>query len=124
MVHLLAAIAISTLLQKQTQQLVDAIAAGDVSVWNRLLDDRAMITTEDGTLQTKAEMIKSLHPLPAGVSGNIGVTDFHVTEHGAVAIANYVLDEHENYHGHALHCQYRVTDTWQQSAKAWRLIAS
>ncbi|HUJ16073.1 MAG TPA: nuclear transport factor 2 family protein [Thermoanaerobaculia bacterium] len=131
MIHFFVAAAIavagnnvSAVLQKQTQELVDAIAAGDRSVWENLLDDGAMITTEDGLLQTKREMLESLHPLPAGVSGKIEVTDFRVADHGRVAIANYVLDEHENYHGHALHCQYRVTDTWQQGVNGWRLIAS
>jgi hypothetical protein len=41
-----------------------------------------------------------------------------------VAIATYVDDEYETYHGHKLHCQYRNTDTWQKTGGRWRLIAS
>ena len=44
--------------------------------------------------------------------------------YGSVAITNYVQDEHENYHAHDLHCQYRATDTWIRTDAGWRLIAS
>jgi len=69
-------------------------------------------------------MLKDIRPLPAGVSGRIRVTDFHAIVHGQTAIATYVDDEDETYHGHALHCQYRITDTWMKGAAGWRLIAS
>ena len=51
------------------------------------------------------------------------MTGFKATVHGPVAIASYVSDEHESYHGHKLHCQYRSTDTWLKTAAGWRLIA-
>src|SRR4051794_19451700 len=100
----------AAVLQRQTQEMVDAITAGKAAVWDRYLDPQAIYTTEDGTLQTKAQMVEGTKPLPEGVSGDIKVTDFKAAVHGPVAVANYVLDEHETYHGHKLHCQYRTTD--------------
>jgi hypothetical protein len=73
---------------------------------------------------TKPQMVAQIKPLPKGVSGVLKVTGFKATVHGPVAIANYVSDEHENYHGHKLHCQYRSTDTWLKTPAGWRLIAS
>jgi hypothetical protein len=111
-------------LQAQTQQLLDAITTGSPEVWDRLLDDKAVITAEDGKVTMKAAMVKDIKPLAAGVSGSIHVIDFAATIHGAVGIATYVSDEHENYHGQELHCQYRSTDTWIRTDAGWRLLAS
>ena len=115
---------VTALLHSQTQQLMDAVTAGDAKVWERYLDDAAVVTSEDGVVHTKAEMVKDTRPLAEGVSGSIAVIDFRATQHKNVAITNWVADEHENYHGHALHCRYRSTDTWLRTAGGWRLIAS
>jgi hypothetical protein len=112
------------LLQRQTQELVDAIATGSGAVWNRYLDEGLRYVDESGKVLTKKEMVESRKPFPEGVSGTIKVTQFDVAMHGDVAVATYVLDENENFHGHGLHCQYRTTDTWLKTAKGWRLIAA
>jgi hypothetical protein len=114
---------VSALLQRQTQEMVDAIASGGAKVWDRYVDEKAVYTAEDGSVVTKAELVDGIKPLPPGVSGNIKVTDFKVTLHGDVAVASYLSDEHETYHGHELHCQYRTTDTWLRTPAGWRLIA-
>ena len=113
----------AAVLQRQTQELMDAITYGKAEVWDRYLDARSVYTTEDGTVQTKAQMVEGAKPLPEGVSGNIKVIDFQATVHEPVAVTNYVSDEHETYHGHKLHCQYRSTDTWLKTPAGWRLIA-
>lgn len=114
----------AAVLQRQTQELMDAITYGKAEVWNRYLDAKAIYTTEDGTIQTKAQMVEGTKPLPEGVSGSIKVIDFKATVQGPVAITNYVSDEHETYHGHELHCQYRSTDTWLKTPAGWRLVGS
>jgi len=114
----------AAVLRRQTQELADAVTYGRAIVWERYLDEKATYTVEDGTVQTKAEMVGQIKPLPEGVSGNLAITDFKVAVHGPVAVATYVNDEHEDYHGHKLHCQYRSTDTWLQTPAGWRLIAA
>jgi hypothetical protein len=114
---------VSALLERQTQELFDATSSGDAKVWEKYLDPNVRYTDENGTLLGKNELVEGTKPLPAGVSGTIRVTDFHATVHGDVAVATHVEDEHENYHGHALHCRYRTTDTWIRSPDGWRLIA-
>jgi ketosteroid isomerase-like protein len=111
-------------LQRRTQELMNAVTSGSAAVWDRNLDDKARITDEGGAVHSKAEMVQSIKPLAAGVSGTIEVIDFSATISGNVAIATYVSDEHENYHGQELHCQYRSTDTWVKHANGWRLLAS
>ncbi|MES1245234.1 MAG: nuclear transport factor 2 family protein [Acidobacteriota bacterium] len=114
---------LAALLQRQTQEMVDAIASGGSQVWERYLDDKVLYTSEDGTVVTKKELVEGIRPLPPGVAGTIKVIDFQVARHGDVAVASYLNDEHETYHGHELHCQYRTTDTWLKTPAGWRLIA-
>ncbi|HWC65925.1 MAG TPA: DUF4440 domain-containing protein [Thermoanaerobaculia bacterium] len=114
---------VSAALERQTQELFDATSSGDAKVWEKYLDPAVRYTDENGTLLGKKDLVGSTKPLPAGVSGTIRVTDFHATVHGDVAVATHVEDEHENYHGHALHCRYRTTDTWIHAPDGWRLIA-
>jgi Domain of unknown function (DUF4440) len=115
---------VSAVLQGYTQELLDAVTAGSPAVWERYLDSGMTYTTEDGRVLGKTELVAQIKPLPRGVSGNLKAIDFRVRLHGLVAIATHVDDEHENYHGHQLHCQYRTTDTWMKTAAGWRLIAS
>ena len=111
-------------LQRQSQELVDAIATGSLAVWDKYLDPQVVYVDESGAVSGKKQMLDQIKPLPDGVSGTIKVTDFQVEAHADVAVATYVNDEHEDYHGHKLHCQYRTTDTWKKTPEGWRLIGS
>jgi len=111
-------------LRRQTQELLDAISMGSAAVWDRYLDEDLRYVDESGKVLTKKQMVEGTKPLPEGVSGTIVVTEFDVAMHGSVAVATYVNDENEDFHGHKLHCQYRTTDTWLKTAKGWRLIAA
>jgi hypothetical protein len=119
----LAAEDTATILQRKTQALLDAVTSGDAKVWQRDLDDRAIFTDEGGQLFSKAQMVEQIKPLPAGVSGQLQVIDFKAVVQGSVAVTAYVADEHETFHGHALHCQYRSTDTWIKTGSSWKQIS-
>ena len=109
-------------LEHQTQELMDAITYGKADVWDRYMDTNAIYTDESGNRIAKAQMLKDIRPLPDGVSGNIKVTEFKAVVQGSTAITSHLDDEHENYHGHELHCQYRSTDTWFKTPHGWRLL--
>ena len=112
------------LLRRQTQELFDAISSGSPAVWERYLDPDVRFGDESGTVAGKKEMVEGVRPLPAGVSGTIRVTEFDAAVHGDVAVATYVTDEQETFHGRALHCRYRSVDTWRRAPSGWRLIAA
>jgi ketosteroid isomerase-like protein len=112
------------LLKRQTQEMVDAIATGKAAVWDRYLDEGVRYVDESGTVLTKKQMVEGTKPLPEGVTGTIKVIGFDAVVHGDVAVATYVNDEYEDFHGHKLHCQYRTTDTWMKTRAGWRLIAA
>jgi hypothetical protein len=114
----------AAILERQTQEIMDAITYGKAEVWERYMDPNALYTDESGNIITKSQMVNDTKPLPAGVSGNIKVTEFKAVVQGSTAIATHLDDEHENYHGHELHCQYRTTDTWIKTPQGWRLLGS
>jgi len=117
---------VTAVLRSQTSALFDAVAVGDTAVWRKYLHDDCVITSEDGEVSEKKALVEGLKPLPAGVTGTIQVQDFRARVRLAdgIAVTTYIADEHEGYHGHALHCQYRSTDTWLKTPAGWRLLAS
>jgi hypothetical protein len=118
-----AAEEVGAILQRKTQALMDALGTDKASVWRESLDDRGVFTSEDGEVFSKAQMVEQIRPFPPGVSGKIQVTDFKTVVQGSVAVTTWVADEHEDFHGQMLHCQYRSTDTWVKTSAGWRQIA-
>ena len=53
-------------LRRSTQALLDAIAPGDVAVWDQLLDDKAIQVDENDVVRNKKEILAELKPLGAG----------------------------------------------------------
>jgi uncharacterized protein DUF4440 len=115
---------VKPILQRQTQELLDAITSGSAAVWDRYLDSAVSYTTEDGAHQFKREVVGNIRPLPKTISGTIKIIEFTAAVHGDVAVTTHVDDEHETFYGHPLHCQYRSTDTWLKTPAGWRLIGS
>jgi Domain of unknown function (DUF4440) len=113
---------ISTLLKRQTQELFDAVSAGNGKIWGSYLDADAVITDENGAVTHKTDTVAQVVPLPKGVSGTIVVADWHVAVHGDVAVATHVSDEHEDFHGQHLHSLYRTTTTWLKEASGWKVL--
>lgn len=115
---------VGAILFAQTQALADAVGRGEAAVWRKHLHEDCVYTSEDGEVSGKKALVEQLKPLPTGVSGDIRVVDFQARVQHDVATATYVSDEHEEYHGQKLHCQYRSTDTWVKTPAGWRLLAS
>ena len=115
---------VTALLQRQTQELMDAIATGDRAPWMRYLDDRVVYAAEDGATKSKDDLITEIRPFPKDIWGRIRVTQFRSTRHGDTAIANYISEEEEGYFGQVLHARYLSTDTWIRTPAGWRLAAS
>jgi ketosteroid isomerase-like protein len=119
-----AAEPVKDVLQRQTQELFDALGSGKAAVWEKYLDPQVRYVDEGGAVAGKKEMVEGVRPFPSGVSGTIRVTDYDARVHGDVAVATWVADETETFHGRDLHCRYRTTDTWKKTPDGWRLIAA
>lgn len=109
-------------LRRMSQELFDALAPGKVAVWERYLDDRFVHMDENGVVRNKAEFLKEVTPLPAGLVGRIEIDRFDATFHGNTAIVAYEMQEYLDYFGQSLRTRFRSLDTWLATADGWRLI--
>jgi hypothetical protein len=111
-------------LEAITQQLADAFAPGDLTPWERYTDPAFVVVTEDNQVETRAEYLASLKPLPPGFQGTVRVTAFRASTFEGVTVSTYVLEENESVFGQIVHGHFRVTDVWRRTPAGFRLVAS
>lgn len=111
-------------LRDATRQLLDAIAPGDVAVWDRWLDPAVLQVDENDTVRGKAEILKEIQPLPKGLVGHLKIAEFRMALAGDVAVVTHEDDESLDYFGQMLRSRFRMTDTWHRTAAGWRLLGS
>lgn len=110
--------------QETEQALMDAIATGARAIWDRVLDERYVYTSEEGQVLTKVELLKELTGLPAGLTGTIKVEELTLQEFPTFAVVRFLANEQEDVFGQVLKTKYRVTDTFHRVGSEWKLIAS
>lgn len=115
---------VTALLEKRTQQLIDAITPGDKEPWRQYAHESLIYSAEDGSTKSKAELLDELRPIPAEVRGVLRVTKFRAIEHTATVVTNYVIDELQTYHGQQIRSRYMTTDTWIKVGNDWQLAAA
>src|SRR5262245_19934764 len=104
----------AAVLQRQTQELLDAIVPGDRGPWTRYLDDEIVYSAEDGSRKSKKQLVDEIRPFPKDIGGTIRITGFRTIVRPLTAVATYVLEEEEHYFGQTIHARYMSTDTWIQ----------
>lgn len=115
---------LETTLRAKDQALLDAIAPGDRALWERTLADDAIYVDENGAIMDRQAFLKSLVPLPHGVSGSIAITGYRVQRHGDTAFVIHQDEERELFHGQALLAHYLMTETWRQEQNEWKLATA
>lgn len=111
-------------LQRTTQSLFDALATGDKSLWEKVLADDCIYTSETGEVLDRTKFLAELRPLRAGFSGQIRIEDMSFRYLGTATISHYLVNEWEDVFGQKLHTRYLVTDTWRRAGSEWQLAAS
>jgi hypothetical protein len=110
-------------LRRVTQELLDAIAPGNVAPWQRVLDEGFVHLDENGVVRDRAAFLAELQPLPPGLAGRIEIDKWAAAVHGDTVVTAYEMQEHLDYHGQALRSRFRSMDTWVSTPGGWRLIA-
>ncbi|MGH6872598.1 MAG: nuclear transport factor 2 family protein [Rhizomicrobium sp.] len=110
------------LITQQEQEMVDAIASGDVAVWDKYLDAGVIYAEEDASYKGKAEMLKEIRPLPKGLSGEIKIVLLSYQEDGDTAVALFRQVETEHYYGQTIHANYLTNTVWKKRADGWKQI--
>jgi hypothetical protein len=114
----------SALITGYMQAMSDAIASGNVAVWEKYLDSSVIFAEEDDTYKGKSDMLKEIVPLPKGSSGVIRVALLSYHEEDGIAVALFRQDETEHYFGQTIFAKYLTITTWRKRADGWKLIAS
>jgi hypothetical protein len=109
------------LLRAKDQAMLDAIVPGNRKVWEDALAADAVYVDESGAITDRAEFLKQLEPMPAGISGSIQITSFSAHISGDLATVIHTDDEQENFHGQTLYARYLTTETWRNEAGEWKL---
>ena len=115
---------VATQLTAISQALLDAVSRGDTLTWSRHLDPDGVFTDEEGNVRDKRTVIGELHPLPAGISGQICIASPRSTVKGDVAVLTYDALETATIYGQQVRTRYHTTDTYVHREGAWRLLAS
>jgi hypothetical protein len=116
----------STLLQLikgYEQELADAVAVGDTNVWKKYVHENCMITTEDGSVLSRKQLVSELRPLPEGYVGKIIIIEPKLVRYGNTAVFSFIDDEYLELFNLKIHTQYKQTDTWINFNGQWRKIA-
>lgn len=112
-------------LKRQTQELLDAVAPGNVAVWQKYLAAGCLYTDEEGNVKTKADLLKELQPLPQGYVGSIKMGEPHVFQQDNVVVLSHRDRESLTLFGQTIITWFHITDTWVKQADGqWRLAAS
>lgn len=112
-------------LKRAMQELLDAIAPGDVAVWQKYLADGCIYTDEEGNVMTKEALLKELKPLPKGYVGKIKMGEPKVFIQDDVIVMSHRDREELELYGQKLITWFHLTDTWaKQRDGQWRLVAA
>jgi len=99
------------LITSYMQAMSDAIASGNVAVWDEYLDSNVIFAEEDDTYKGKADMLKEIVPLPKGLSGAIRVELLSYHEEDGIAVALFRQNETEHYFGQTIYAKYLTSTT-------------
>lgn len=106
-----------------SQEMFDAVAAGDQAPWQKYFADDAMYFDEKGRAMDKSALVKDVSPLPKGYAGSITVVNPKSHIQGDTAILSYDLNETETIFGQNVTARYHGTDTWMYRNGKWQIEA-
>jgi ketosteroid isomerase-like protein len=103
----------------------DALAAflkRDVAAFGKYFADDASITTPDGSLQTKAQLLADVKSGDLVLQSS-QIADMKVRVYGDAAVVTYTTTDKGKYKGQEINGQYRWTDVFVRRAGAWQIVA-
>ena len=107
-------------LVRRTQELYDAIAAGNQAPWKQYFADDCIFSDEKGRTMDKNKLVADITPLPTGYSGVIKLEHVQSRIYDDVAVLSY----DETIFGQRLSARYHITDTWLRRNGNWQILAS
>ena len=112
-------------LKRATQEMLDAVARGDKTVWDRHLAAGSIYADEEGRILTKAELLNELRPLPPNYQGSIKIEETKALVQENVVVLSHVDHEELVLYGQKLSTNFLTTQTWaKQQDGEWRVVST
>ncbi len=102
---------------------IDAASKRDIAALAGYFADDCILSTDDGTVITKTELIEHYRKPTAAYDRLVDPRDHIVHVHGNTAVVNYRVSGHEQFGGTDLISEQRRTETWLRQNGSWLLIA-
>jgi len=111
-------------LVRRTQELYDAVAAGNQAPWKQYFADDCIFSDEKGRTMDKNKLVADITPLPTGYSGVIKLDHVQSRIYDDVAVLSYDANEAETIFSQKLTARYHITDTWLRRNGSWQIVTS
>ncbi len=100
-----------------------AYKLGDTRALQGILDDRIVLINDDGSIQTKAEFLASVHPAKSQAQ-QLAPESMNVRVFGNTAIATGVFRARGVEAGKSYVRRERFVDTWVDTGGKWSCVAT
>jgi ketosteroid isomerase-like protein len=95
----------------------------DMAAWSRHVADDCIFTTDDGELQTKAQLIEHVGKLPRDYDHSANPRDYVIHVYGDTAVVNFRITGYEQYADSDIVTETRQTETYVKQNGSWLLVA-
>jgi ketosteroid isomerase-like protein len=109
-------------LMKIENDMLAALLKKDLATFGKHFAEEAVLTTPDGSVVTKAELLGDLKS-GALVLESSSITDMKVKAHGDTAVVTYITTDKGKYKGQDISGRFRWTDVFVRRGGSWQLVA-
>lgn len=106
------------------QQLIDGIANGDTTAWAKYLDDSCIISSENGSVETKEQFIHGIKTPPGFIKVKETISNPIFRSNNSTIIFIYTANLSLDTYGQERLNEICQTDTWFKTINGWRLISN
>ena len=114
--------AVEQALTKIEHEVLAGLLKRDVGAFGRHFADDAVLTTPDGSLQTKAQIVADVKSGDLVLESST-ISDMKVQVYGDAAVVTYVTTDKGKYKKTDISGRFRWTDIFVRRAGEWKIVA-
>jgi len=114
---------VEQMLMKLEREATAALIKRDAASFGRIFADDAVLTSPDGTVQTKEQLLADVKS-GSLVLESSDIADMKVHVHGDAALVTYATTDKGKYKGQDISGRYRWTDVFVRRSGTWLIVAS
>ena len=107
---------------KLEHDMLAALLKKDVATFGRHFADDATLTTPDGAVQTKAQLLGDVKSGALVLEAST-ISDMKVKVHGNTAVVTYITTDKGKYKGQDISGRFRWIDVFVRQGDTWQLVA-